>query len=66
MNLSVDLIFDLGCEHFRDFSAQDYNAELMFYDWTLPLNDSAFQVPTHLTSRVQVDWSFWKVNFNHI
>lgn len=49
-----------GCEHFRDFSTQDYNAELMFYDWTLPLNDSAFQVPTHLTSRVQVDWSFWK------
>jgi hypothetical protein len=51
----------LGCEHFRDFSTQEYNAESMFYDWTLPLNDSAFNVPEHLSSRVSTDWSFWRV-----
>ncbi len=51
----------LGCEHFRDFSTQDYNGELMFYDWSLPLNDSAFDVPEHLSSRVSADWSFWRV-----
>ena len=51
----------LGCEHFRDFSIQDYNGEAMFYDWTLPLNDSSFHVPEELSSRVPTDWSFWKV-----
>jgi hypothetical protein len=54
----------LGCEHFRDFSTQDYDGESMFYDWTLPLNNSSFQVPEHLSSRVPTDWSFWKVIFN--
>ncbi|CAF2356713.1 unnamed protein product [Rotaria sp. Silwood2] len=49
-----------GCEHFRDFSFRKYNGELMFYDWSLPLNDSSFQVPEHLSSRVQTDWSVWK------
>ncbi|CAF3352755.1 unnamed protein product [Rotaria sp. Silwood1] len=49
-----------GCEHFRDFSIQKYNGELMFYDWSLPINDSSFQVPEYLSSRVQTDWSFWK------
>lgn len=55
-----------GCEHFREFSIQDYNGESMFYDWTLPLNDSAFQIPSHLSSRVPIDWSFWKVILNLI
>jgi len=54
----------LGCEHFREFSNQNYNANSMFYDWSLPLNDSSFEVPEHLSSRVSTDWSFWKVIFN--
>ena len=33
----------------------------MFYDWSVPSNDSAFQVPEQLASRVSTDWSFWKV-----
>ena len=53
----------LGCEHFREFSIQDYDGELMRYDWTLPLNDSSFQVPEKLSSLVSADWSKWKVSF---
>ncbi|CAF3858306.1 unnamed protein product [Adineta steineri] len=49
-----------GCEHFRDFSVQRYNGELMFYDWSLPLNDSSFHVPERVSSLVKTDWSFWK------
>ncbi|CAF0925292.1 unnamed protein product [Rotaria sordida] len=49
-----------GCEHFREFSIQSYNGDLMFYDWSLPINDALFQVPEHLSSRVPTDWSFWK------
>ncbi|CAF1087450.1 unnamed protein product [Adineta ricciae] len=49
-----------GCEHFRDFSIQRYKGELMFYDWSLPLNDSSFHVPDHVSSLVTTDWSFWK------
>lgn len=40
---------------------QNYNGQSMFYDWSLPLNDSSFQVPDHLSARVTAEWSFWKV-----
>ena len=50
-----------GCEHFREVSIQNYNGELMFYDWSMPSNDSAFQVSHELAARVPTDWSFWKV-----
>ena len=53
----------LGCEHFREFSIQNYDGEYMFYDWALPLNDSSFQVPEHLSSLVPANWSLWKVSF---
>ncbi|CAF3568061.1 unnamed protein product [Rotaria socialis] len=49
-----------GCEHFRDFSTQKYNGELMYYDWSLSINDSSFQVPEYLSSLVPRDWSSWK------
>ena len=65
---SIDL-FLLGCEHFRELAIQKHKGDLMFYDWSLPLNDSSFNVPEHLSSRVSTDWSFWKVIyrfFNYI
>jgi myotubularin-related protein 14 len=49
-----------GCEHFRELVTQKYNGALLFYDWTLLKNDVILDVPTHLSSRVCTDWSFWR------
>jgi len=49
-----------GCEHFRELVTQKYNSEFLFYDWTLPKNDAILEIPTHLSSCVYTDWSFWR------
>lgn len=49
-----------GCEHFRELVTHKYNGESLFYDWTLPKNDAIIEVPTHLSSRISTDWSFWR------
>ncbi len=49
-----------GCEHFRELVIQKYNGEFLFYDWTLPKNDAILEVPTHLSSCVNTDWSLWR------
>ena len=49
-----------GCEHFREIALQNYNSDLMFYDWCASNNDAQLEIPVHLSSRVDTDWSFWR------
>ncbi|CAF3971469.1 unnamed protein product [Rotaria sordida] len=49
-----------GCEHFRELVTVKYNAELMFYKWSLPKNDAIPEIPIHLSSCLYTDWSFWR------
>jgi len=50
-----------GCVHFREFVIKKYNGQLMFYDWSLPKNDAILEIPSHLSSCVYTDWSFWQL-----
>ncbi|CAF1232368.1 unnamed protein product [Rotaria magnacalcarata] len=49
-----------GCEHFREVAAQKYNSEFILHDWSLSKNAAILEVPNHLSSCVDTDWSTWR------
>ncbi|XP_038047797.1 myotubularin-related protein 14-like isoform X1 [Patiria miniata] len=49
-----------GCEFFRDYRENGFNAEGLYYDWSQDFVDAGLSIPENLSSKLGIDWKSYR------